>query len=183
MRPREKLSTRILVQLRSSPALRRIARDAEYYRQMIDSDPREVIPVAVMARIFGVSERLLWNWIEAGLLRTQKPKPFHKRGVSKHAVLRFLNRLERDAEDSFDDYESVFVSPAGRPNNAMRKIWGTLFKTSGLTPREFATRAGVSRTTVMRAIHEGALNAWNPTPRRYILGVRPRFRKKTKKSP
>lgn len=170
--------------IRTSALAREVFRNRRWIQKRLNSENRRVWPVAKVARIFGVSERLLWNWIESGLLRTQRPQPFHKRGISKPAAVRFLKLLEKEGDEcGFGDYGSIFGSPAGRPDIAMRKIRRAWHGSNGLTPCQFAGRAGVSRTTVMRAIHDGDLNAWNPTPRRYVLGRRPRFGKKFKKTP
>jgi DNA-binding transcriptional regulator YiaG len=167
-----------------SRAARCIARDANFLHEKIKGDPRKILPATNLARIFSISVRLLSKWIERGLLKRQKPMPSRRRGVAKQEAIRFLNQLKarRDfGEDNFDDYPSV----AGRPEAAMDKIRTARRSRkygNGMTPREFAAQIGVSRASVMRAINDRVLPAWNPTPCRFVIGTRPPNLKKFAKS-
>jgi hypothetical protein len=163
---------------RRSPAARRIARDAHLLHETIKGDPRKILPATNLARIFSISVRLLSKWIEQGLLKRQKPRPSFRRGVAKQEAIRFLNRLEKTRRDSGDD---DYRSAAGRPEAAMDKIRTARQSGNyrdGMIPREFAVQIGVSRASVMRAINDRILPAWNPTPCRFIIGRRPPRSKK-----
>ena len=168
-----------------SRAARCIARDANFLHGTIQGGPRKILPATKLARIFSISVRLLRKWIEQGLLKRQKPRPSFRRGIAKQEAIRFLNRLKktrRDFEDGdFDDYPSV----AGRPKAAMDKIQTARRPGNygdGMIPREFAVQIGVSRASVMRAIKNRVLPAWNPTPCRFVIGRCPPRSKKSAKS-
>jgi hypothetical protein len=96
----------------------------EDLRKVIRYDPRKLIPVAVVAREFGVSSRLVWKWINEGLVAKKKKKSRtdlgHKRedliakkptvdlgkksGLTKSALLTFLKRLKKVADFESEDY-------------------------------------------------------------------------------
>jgi hypothetical protein len=168
-----------------SRAARSIARNANFLHEKIKGDPRKILPAARLARIFSISVRLLSKWIEQGLLKRQKPRPSFRRGVAKQEAIRFLNRLKKTRRDfgdgDFDDYPSV----AGRPEAAMDKIRTARRSRNygnGMIPREFAAQIGVSRASVMRAINDRILPAWNPTPCRFVIGTHTPNSKKFAKS-
>jgi hypothetical protein len=170
--------------LRSSELARRIYCNCEVIRHCLNAEQRKIWPVTRVAGLFGVSKRLLWIWIKAGFLRTQKPPPGSpkKKGIARSEVKGFLKRLQEGAAllGNFNHLSSG----AGRPDAAMRKIRDVRIggsRVHGLTPREFATLAGVSRSSVLRAIHVNRLDAWQPTPCRYRIGWKPRPAKKKRK--
>ncbi len=165
-----------------SRAARRIARDANFLHRMLKGEPRKILHATKLARIFSISVRLLSKWIEQGLLKRQKPIPSHRRGVARQEAIRFLNRLRETRRDFGDDELEYYPPVSGRPEAAMRKIRSARRSGDGMIPREFALQIGVSRASVMRAIKDRILPAWNPTPCRFIIGTRPPNSKKFAKS-
>lgn len=149
---------------RHSRALRRVAEDAGFILNTVRRDPRKILPVAFLAREFSISVRLLWNWIAADLLKAWTPMLGRKRGVTRQAAVRFLNRLmEVNSFAQSDD----FRSRAGRPKSAIEKIRRSRQQEKtgeGMKPTEFAKKIGVSRASVIRAIEGRYLEAWKPTP-------------------
>ncbi len=166
------------IQYGHSPLLRQLARQTSNLRAELANQKRLVIPVTVLAREFGVSTRLLWNWIAYGLL-TNQPKLAGSarlsRGIKKSIVLKFLKRLEDFHDD--ESGEQSFASPAGRKASAQAKIekFYRLMPTEEETkPREFAELSGVSRSSVHRAIGSTRLPAYRRTPHRFTIGIKKR---------
>lgn len=206
MRKRAKTLTRaekVQIQYRYSSALHRVGGSLEFLRKDIRRDQRKTIPVAVLARKFDISTRLLWKWIADGLLSAVRGKQNEnqfqrKRGVPKRAALNFLKHLQEAADfasdcshwqSDFTDYlprdrfRAAIDSRAGRPDTAMTKIRDARrkgFEGQGMNPRQFGEAVGVSRSAVWRAIKAGELAAWNPTPHRVLIGRRPRTSKKVR---
>lgn len=155
----------------------------ELLRKDIKLDRREVIPVAALARKFAVSPRLLWNWIQDGLLsKAPRNIPLGKKpGVTKSAVRSFLKRLARAKTFCYED-GSVW-SRGGRPDTAQKKIRQALrsgIDGQGMNPREFAEAASVSRSAVWRAMKSGKLPSFKPSPHRTLVGKRPNEIKKNR---
>jgi len=158
-----------------SRALQGLAGNSRILRLQFSREPRKIVPVAWLAREFGVSTRLLWRWIGDDLLRKAKGGVGCKRGVSRSEVKRFLKALEKAMESSFEF--GWIESRAGRPDTAQQRIRDARrngLSGQGMNPRQFALAVGVSRSAVWRAIESGLLDAWRPTPHRTLIGKRPR---------
>jgi hypothetical protein len=163
-----------------SLAARRVARNADVLYELVKRDPRKILPATKLARSFSVSVRLLNKWTERGFLKREKRNESYRKGIAKNEAVRFLNRLKKVERDLVNYDFDLSPPAAGRPQSAMRKIRAarrTVGFGHGTVPREFAGRVGVSRASVMRAIKDGILQAWNPTPHRFVIGTRPRNRK------
>ena len=155
-----------------SPALRMAASRAFNALCDLKDDRRQVIPVARLARLCGVSVRVAWQYVSAGFVKRNN---IGKPGLTRASVIRFLRELEQLHSLASAAH---FQSRAGRPAAAMAKIpakWSQDAKDlQGMTPREAAERLGISRASVLRAIAARRLAAWRPTPHRMLIGERPR---------
>ncbi|HBJ87622.1 MAG TPA: hypothetical protein DDZ88_27945 [Verrucomicrobiales bacterium] len=178
-----KFSLKLLDAFRRSAALQRIAADEVWLRQVVKDDARKIIPVAEVARWLGVSSRQIWNWIELGWINTYKrPSESYKKGISKPAFTRFLNRVREQAKIASEMLSAV---PRGRPPTARVKLreayYHTQTVTAGMTPKECAAALGISTDSVRRACRQEDIPSFNPTMHRYRvgrLGSRPRAKKR-----
>lgn len=159
-----------------SPKALGLARRALDLQRAMRQQNRKIWPVARVAGLFNISERLLWKWIAAGSLTLyRRPTLHHKKGLTVRSVLTFLKQL--------DDY-GVFVSDVrnNRRRSAeakSREVANQLRVDEQLTPREFADRANVSVTTVHRCVLIGLLDTQRPTPHRIrICHWSAKYRKK-----
>ncbi len=164
-----------------STALRSVAADLPDFFCWLEKDQRRVIPVAFVARKLGVSVRLVWRWIELGLLK--RKKTFLKgesRGIERKKLKTFLERLEYIASSALP-----WESNAGRPASAMNALREAnhLLREGqgrGLKPGEYAELIGVSRTSVHRAMKTGFIEHHRPTPHGPRIGRKPIQRKESK---
>jgi transposase-like protein len=125
--------------------------------------PRRVWPFATVARLFGISPSLLRKWVEQGLLsRFRRPSDQHRPGLTERAIRRFLDAVATESESGVE----LFRERARPAEEKCRKAKTGLRAREALSPAEFAARAGVAVTTVLRLLAEGTLNAWYPTPHR-----------------
>ena len=139
-------------------------------RAQLRSVKRKVWPVAHVARLFGVSVRLLWQWVADGIIPAyQRPSGNHRKGITAGAIRGFLNSLEA----------IPYVSPRRQyPSPALercRRALGELAMDELLTPEEFAARAGVSVATVWRATASRQIPAIWRTRRLRSICCDPRF--------
>lgn len=139
----------------------------------------KVWPVARVARLFGVSVRLLWQWIETGMIATyRRPTPHHRKGITAAAIREFLGCLER---------QGLCVRPrrqCRRPAwEKCQQAFRALAEDELLTPREFAAHAGVSVATVWRATRTGNLPALWQTRRLRRICRKPHIHKKKSLTP
>ncbi len=169
--------------------MRFLAAKAPEIIKYFDSKKCRIVPVAGVARCLGVSVRLLWQWIEAGLLKTYKPPASHiepgkrpltpKKGVDRPALLRFLNRLKQLQEAAL---LANSPPPVGRPASATAKLIKELqpkgILKNGMTPAEAALLVGVSSGTVRRAIRSGAIIGYKASSYRYRIGRKPSRKKR-----
>lgn len=171
-RPRIDRRGRVIRLYTRSPAARKVAALATVLSSEVREDRRRVVPVAWFARLCGISERLAWQWVSAGLVSKNRSG---KAGLLRGSVVRFLRVLHAARED-FQGWQ--FPSHAGRPRSAIKEVpcWFSSQAKAlhGMTPRQAAEHLGVSRGTILRAIHEGTLEAYRPTPRRTFIGRKPR---------
>jgi transposase-like protein len=137
---------------------------------------RKMWPVAHVARLFEVSERLLWKWISDGCInRYRRPTKHHRSGITAKAIGGFLKKLD-DCASYGIGYQNRRRRPAEEKGRA---IASGLPLGAALTPKEFAARAGISPTTARRLAESGFVYALRPTPRRIkICHPSERFRKK-----
>lgn len=147
-----------------SAAARRISeRRAEIEAQLRERRPR-VWPTATVARMLGISRALLRKWVGQGLLVPfERPSESHRPGFTERGVREFLANLAQAGDGR------IRVSPRQRRWPAAERCqeWGChLADGEEYSPAEFAVRAGVSVTTVMRMLAIGELEAWYPTPHR-----------------
>ena len=121
-------------------------------------------PTATVARLLGISRALLRKWMGQGLLVPHvPPSEHHRSGILARSVRAFLDALERGNDSR------IQVAPRRRPRPAearCRTAESQLAEGEEYSPAEFAARAGVSVTTVMRMLANEELVAWYPTPRR-----------------
>jgi hypothetical protein len=170
------ISDRIITTHEYSSAMRHVGDRSNSLRAELRHDSRMLIPVAELARKFDISTRLLWKWIQDGLLKKRATTAFYqKHGVTKTEVIKFLKRLEEAKSLCF--HPGVVRSRAGRHPKVIQKMSRVCGEGKGMNPREFARLAGVSRSSVLRAIKMGDVPAWNPTPHRWIIGTRSRTKK------
>ncbi len=164
--------TRVNLLFSRSAAARRAAASADLLKAEIATEGRRVVPVARFARLCGISERLAWQWVAAGLITKNREG---KAGLLRGSVVGFL-KLLREADEFFE--YAQFHSQAGRPVSAMRKIPSYLSRDAkvlqGMNPRQAAVHLGVSRGTILRAIRHGRLESYRPTPHRILIGRKPR---------
>lgn len=167
-----KLSQKLIESFCCSPAMHRIAGSMKTIQAAVRHHQCTIIPVAVLARLMGVSNRVVWNWIDAGLLQKVAPEidgqgcRTNRRGVSKAAASTFLTKIAKAAGCGF-----TLHSKAGRPRMARKAVLAlTSTGNEGLRPAEFARRCGVSTSSVYRAIDEGVISAHRVTPMRWRIG-------------
>ena len=164
-----------------STALRSVAVDVPDFFCWLEKDQRKVIPVAFVASKLGVSVRLVWRWIELGLLKRKKTfLQGESRGIERKKLKTFLERLEYVARHS-----RPWESNAGRPASAMNALMEANHSLRegegrGLKPGEYAKLVGVSRTSVHRAMKAGLIEHHRLTPHRPRIG-RKRIQRKAAK--
>jgi malate synthase len=81
----------------NSRTLRWVAGNLSGARESLKRYPQRVVPVAALARMFGISTRSLWNWIGRGMLKNRPAQDGAarlKRGVERRDALVFLKHLE-----------------------------------------------------------------------------------------
>ena len=127
------IAQKIETQYRYSNALQKVGRNLKSIRKDVRDDLRKVIPVAALARKFGISTSLLWKWIHHNLIAKERgavggalqPKPAQRRparrkeGVMKSSALGFLKRLKKvklsqddlDFWDGVSDYRARYYLP------------------------------------------------------------------------
>lgn len=146
-----KLSQRRLAALNRllsySPAAHGVRDRQREITAKLHDDQRKVWPFARAARLLGISPRLLWQWIGDGLLSTyRRPTEHHRKGITAQALRNFLDGLHRGW--SYSGAKRRCPRPA---QEKCQQALRALAEKELLTPREFATRAGVSVATVWRA--------------------------------
>jgi hypothetical protein len=151
--------------LRRSPAAQQIAARCSEIDAIMRERPQKIWPVAKVARLFGISSRLLWKWIDEGALTRHKPSrewrkdssgnPLrcHRKGLTRQAVVKFVRGLADTAQ---------FMAAHPRPKSSPAKqrclaLFKGLNREDMPTPMEFASRAGVSISNVRRLIRYGWL--------------------------
>ena len=147
-----------------SAAARRINERPAEIEAQLRARPRRVWPTATVARMLGISRALLRKWVGQGLLVPfERPSEQHRPGFTERGVREFLANLAEAGDGR------IWVRPRGRPQPAearCREAGCHLADGEEYSPAEFAARAGVSVTTVMRMLACGELEAWYPTPHR-----------------
>ena len=170
--------------LHGSPAALAMVARMDRIEDELDEDPRHLWPVARVAALFGISKRLLWQWIDKKLIQQAAPprkwvrsaggQPLKglKKGIPRTAIVVFLKRLH-------EELRSV-IGRRGRPRPAIAKCRACLKSLGPLdrpTPQEFARRAGVSVATVHRLIRQKRIAFHRTSPRRFRIGEKLRKRK------
>jgi hypothetical protein len=137
---------------------------------------RKVWPVARVACLFGVSERLVWNWIASGVLPRYRPRSKnHRKGIAASAIQAFLRDLEQYASFGVE-LTRERKRPAWEKGKAEA---GKLREDEELTPAQFAARASVSVATVHRLVADNVLHSERPTDHRIkICHWRRKYRRK-----
>jgi len=157
-----------------SPAAHKVRGRQMEIREELGRDRRKVWPVARAARLFGVSPRLLWQWIGNGLLPAyRRPTEQHRKGITSQALRAFLDQLSRAW--SYSEPQRRCPRPAGKK---CLQALQALAEEELLTPSEFATRAGVSVSTVRRATVSRQLPALWQTLRLRRICRNPHFHPK-----
>lgn len=146
-----------------SPKTLALARSSLELQRAVRRQNLKVWPVARVARLFDISERLLWKWIAAGALTMYRPPTRHyKKGLTARSLLAFLKQLQ--------DHGALVSDVTNRRRRCAqtkcREVASGLGVDEQLTPRQFADRAGVSVTTVHRSLTVGLLDTRRPTPHR-----------------
>ena len=161
---------------RRSWVLHRVRDRRAEIQARLRSVKRKVWPVARVARLLGVSVRLLWQWIADGAIAAyERPSEHHCKGITARAIHRFLGCLDEAGMCVFPRRQS--------PSPAMEKCRLALRKLAQdelLTPGKFATRAGVSVATVWRATASGSLPAVWETRRLRRICRNPNFFQKNR---
>jgi len=168
------LEERIWIVLSTSHCLAALGRRAGRISELFRSQTSRRIPVAAVAREYlGVSVRQIWRWRKLGLFGAVRQGK--ARGLERKAVLEFLQVLA-EADQQHRDV-GFRVRLPGRPRTAQKKIRhavGAGLLKQRLDPAGFAAAAGVSRSSVWRAINRGQLEYYRPSPHRVILGKKPK---------
>jgi hypothetical protein len=153
-----------------------LARTAPKLQQAVRQQNRKVWPLAHVAGLFEISERLLWKWVAAGILtRYRRPTTHHKKGLTAKSLLTFLKQLQEYG--AF--IEEVRNDRRRSAEAKSREVARQLGVDEQLTPRQFADRAKVSLTTVHRCVFIGSLDTQRPTPHRIrICHWSAKYRKK-----
>lgn len=161
---------------RTSDAARAILDRQTGIKVRLRTAQRKIWPVAQVARLFEISERLLWKWISDGCIsRYRRPTKHHRSGITANAIRAFLRELDDGASYGIG-YQNTRRRPAEEKGRAIAR---GLSVGAALTPKEFATRAGISPTTVRRLAGSGVVYAQRPTPCRIkICDPSERFRRK-----
>ena len=135
--------------LQKSPAAQQIAGRRPEIEMELRARPRKIWSVAKVARMFKISPRLLWQWIEAGYLNKHQPAPkrrkdvrcerlnAHRKGLSQHSLVKFLKELEHTAR-TMVPHPRPRLSPA---THRCRELFRGLDHKDRPTPLEFAARA------------------------------------------
>lgn len=162
--------------IRRSPAARALSERQTEIALRLRSEKIKVWSVARVARLFEISERLLWKWIADGCIRRYRRSAKNRRkGISAIAIVDFLAKLSDCASYSFG-FKS---SRTRRAEAKCREMANQLRPEVQLNPQQFAARAGVSTTTVHRLLRTGLLYAQRPSPHRARICHPPeKFRKK-----
>jgi hypothetical protein len=149
--------------IRRSPAARTLSTRQSEITLRLRSDKTKVWSIARVARLFEISERLLWKWIADGCIRRyRRPTRNHRKGITATAICGFLSHLHGCAS-----YSVGFKSNrTRRAEDKCRELANRLQPEEQLTPQRFAARAGVSTTTVHRLLGTGLLFAKRPSPHR-----------------
>lgn len=161
-----------------SEAFRRILVHRPCIESALRAHPMKILPVRYVARLFHVSERLLWNWIEQRVLstcrRSSKHPEHHKKGITLRVVQEFLRRLDKCGERRRRTEESGgSLERRTRTRSAPAKMkcqeGEKLLRGWTPTPRQYADAVGVSVSTVYRLLREERLSYYRPTKRRIVL--------------
>lgn len=154
-----------LLLLRSPTALALATRRSKI-QPRLRAEAKKVWPVAQVARLFEISERLLWDWITEGFLsRNRRPIRNYQKGITTDAIRKFLKHLEESSYLGENLRRSRKRAAADRCKNMARQLQPE----EQLTPRQFAMRARVSLSTVRRLVAGGILCGHRPTPSRIKL--------------
>jgi transcriptional regulator with XRE-family HTH domain len=129
-----------------------------------------------VACVFGVSERLVWNWIASGVLsKYRPPSKNHRKGIAASAIQAFLRDLEQCASFGVELTRERKQPAWERGKEEAEK----LREDEELTPAQFAARSGVSVATVYRLVADNVLHSERPTDHRIkICHWRRKYRKK-----
>ena len=161
--------------LRRSRLAHAILARSDRIGQRLLEENRKVWPTAQVARLFGISERLLWKWIKEGVLPAfRPPTDRHRVGIATETIRDFLRRLARDMEPG-----AAPGTCRARPAEARcREEMRGLGRGKELSPRQFAEAAGVSVSTVHRCLQAGLLSSRRPTDHRIRISIRGKKRGK-----
>ncbi len=153
----------ILDLVRRSPLARTIIERKDWIKRQICLKRRKVWPTAYVAGLFGVSERLLWKWVERGAIPTyRRPTKRHRKGITHRAIQEFLRDLEQWAS-----FGLGLTRPRKRPAwERAKEEARKLQRDEELTPAQFASRARVSVTTIYRLLAANDLHSVRPTDHR-----------------
>jgi hypothetical protein len=158
--------------LLTSEAAGRILQNLTLIQDELASRKRKVWPVAQVAQLFRVSERLVWNWIASGVLpKYQPPSKSYRPGITARAIRAFLSVLEECGECGVELMRER-KEPAWERG---KEEFGKLRADEKLTPAQMAARARISITTVYRLAADHAIESDRPTPHR--IRIRRRRRK------
>lgn len=159
-----------------SEAARRVLGRKGWIEAELRARPMKVLPVRRVARLFSLSERLLWVWIGRKVLPARRrPSKCHtplKSGVTERAVREFLRRLARCGEMS--DFVEKHRWPSDRPRTKARQRPANkkcqegekMLRGWNPIPREYAEAVGVSVSTVYRLLNDGRLSCYRPSNHR-----------------
>ena len=172
--------------LRKSPAARALAERREEINVALDARPRKIWPVAAVARFFGISPRLLWNWIGQNLITEARPPAKWGRAAGGKPVAGMMKGLSPGSIRSFleilvKQHRCSLPQPAVRKSPAAQRCLEhlkTLRTEQCPTPLEFAAGAGVSAATVRRLIRQRRLPSWRISKGRVRIGKKPAQRRK-----
>lgn len=115
---------------------------------------RRIWPVAHVARLLGVSVRLLWQWTADGVIPAyDRPSKSHRKGITARAIRGFLSSLEAGRHVS---PRRQYPSPA---LEKCRQALRNLAQDELLTPEEFAARGSLGGNRLA-----GDCFAANPRP-------------------
>lgn len=157
------LPERVAVLLEVSPAAHRIARGSSSIYACLNANHRRIWPFARAARLLGISETLLRQWIGAGLvLRARLPSPYRP-GVTERSLRNFLTALAKEWEEGWHEVCKNRRCPAEERCRATARA---LPLKEALTTRHFAAKAGVSVSTVRRLAALRVIREVRPTLRR-----------------
>jgi len=190
-----KKSFELLDFFRRSTVLQSMASDEKRLRQMIRDDPRKIIPVAEVARWFGVSHRQIRLWIEQGWIIKPEMKASkasaeegkrparRKQGLTPGRLKAFLQRL-REVQLLAGQYlQPVRRGRSGVVARKVREAYRNLTLEHNMTPVELARKIKASPGSVRRVMHQGVVGSRKPSPCRYRLvasSLAPRKRTKNK---